>query len=372
VVDGSAASDLSAAQGFAQATSSGQRAAPTETTSHDLAPLDPLPSDPAPLDLGDWVPDGRILELSGAPAGLGAEARTAGARTTGAVSLVVHAQRRGEPVAWVERAAVGALYPPDLADAGVDLDRLVVVRVPDQPRGAAPSTGKTTRRDGRTPRGRLGGTTSALRAAELLLRSGAFGLVVVDLVDASAAGATGAVCHGTRGGMGGPGHPVRRTTGNRRNGGGERLGGTRDRDVWLGRLAALARRHGSRLALLTGTGPQDPSLGALVATRLGPRRAGVGPGLHRVEVDVLKDKAGRRVTHGPPRGELRRSPWGAVGPSAGAPRASDTAVDVDLSGPRRLAQTDHRTGARPADGDDHDHRVPPSTRARPAGSEGAA
>src|SRR5438445_10836474 len=88
---------------------------------------------------------GRLVELS---------ARGATATLTAAAELVVEAQTQGEPVAWLALAA-GTFYPPDVADTGVDLAALVVVRASD--------------------------ATSAARAAERLLRSGAFGLVVLDL-----------------------------------------------------------------------------------------------------------------------------------------------------------------------------------------------
>ena len=90
---------------------------------------------------------GRLIELS---------ARGASATLTAAVELVGEAQGQGEPVAWLT-LATGSFYPPDVADSGIDLAALVVVRAPD--------------------------ATAIARAAERLLRSGAFGLVVLDLGD---------------------------------------------------------------------------------------------------------------------------------------------------------------------------------------------
>src|SRR5712672_268927 len=87
---------------------------------------------------------GRLVELS---------ARGATATLTTSIELVREAQYAAEPVAWVTLSN-GSFYPPDVADSGVDLAALVVVRVVD--------------------------TTTAARAAERLLRSGAFGLVVLD------------------------------------------------------------------------------------------------------------------------------------------------------------------------------------------------
>jgi recombination protein RecA len=90
---------------------------------------------------------GRLIELS---------ARGASATLTAAVELVGEAQGQGEPVAWLTLTS-GSFYPPDVADSGIDLAALVVIRAPD--------------------------ATSIARAAERLLRSGAFGLVVLDLGD---------------------------------------------------------------------------------------------------------------------------------------------------------------------------------------------
>src|SRR5690349_7287530 len=88
---------------------------------------------------------GRLVELSG---------QGAVATLTCAVGLALEAQVQAEPVAWIAIAGT-SFYPPDLADSGVDLAALVVVRAPE--------------------------LLSGVRAAERLLRSGAFGLVVMDL-----------------------------------------------------------------------------------------------------------------------------------------------------------------------------------------------
>ena len=64
---------------------------------------------------------GRLVEIS---------ARGASAALTCAVDLVAEAQGQGEPVAWVT-LATGSFYPPDVADSGIDLAALVVIRVPD-------------------------------------------------------------------------------------------------------------------------------------------------------------------------------------------------------------------------------------------------
>ncbi|HSN27159.1 MAG TPA: recombinase A [Kofleriaceae bacterium] len=88
---------------------------------------------------------GRLVELS---------ARGAAATLTAAIEVVSEAQTQGEPVAWLTLTQ-SSFYPPDAAENGIDLAALVVVRAPD--------------------------ATALARAAERLLRSGAFGLVVLDL-----------------------------------------------------------------------------------------------------------------------------------------------------------------------------------------------
>src|SRR5512134_1003926 len=89
---------------------------------------------------------GRLVELS---------AIGAVATLTCAVGLVLEAQQQGEPVAWIAITGT-SFYPPDLADSGVDLAALIVVRAPE--------------------------LLAGVRATERLVRSGAFGLAVVDLV----------------------------------------------------------------------------------------------------------------------------------------------------------------------------------------------
>ncbi|HEY4055560.1 MAG TPA: hypothetical protein VGM39_03090 [Kofleriaceae bacterium] len=92
---------------------------------------------------------GRLIEVSGA---------NGTAALTSVIDLVHEAQTQGEPVAWIVPTAVdergGMFYPPDAADCGIDLAALVIVRT------ANPA--------------------AAGRAAERLMRSGAFGLVVID------------------------------------------------------------------------------------------------------------------------------------------------------------------------------------------------
>ena len=88
---------------------------------------------------------GRLVEISGSGA-------TAALTLT--FGLIREAQERGEPVGWAT-SMESIFYPPDVAKLGIDLRALVVVRVPK--------------------------LENIARAGEKLLRSGAFGVVVLDL-----------------------------------------------------------------------------------------------------------------------------------------------------------------------------------------------
>ena len=87
---------------------------------------------------------GRLCELSSI---------SGAALLTSAFRLVLDAQLEGEPAAWIA-AGPGTFFAPDAAENGVDLDALVVIRVPDaQSAGArggpAPEVGGfRTDRDG--------------------------------------------------------------------------------------------------------------------------------------------------------------------------------------------------------------------------------
>ncbi|MDQ3367448.1 MAG: recombinase A [Myxococcota bacterium] len=140
---------------------------------------------------------GRLVELS---------ARGATATLTAATELVLEAQTAGEPVVWI-MLANGTFYPPDVAESGVDLAALVIVRALD--------------------------ATGAARAAERLLRSGAFGLVVMDLAGL--------------------------------------LPGVRDTHnitmAHQGRLVTLAQAHDAAVVCITDKPEDTASLGSLVSLR---------------------------------------------------------------------------------------------------------
>ena len=175
---------------------------------------------------------GRLVELTGAGGA---------ASLTMAASLVLDAQRRKETVAWVT-SRESAFFPPDLAAGGVDLEALAVVRLPD-PQCVA-------------------------RAAERLLRSGGFGLVVLDL--------------GAGRGTGDVTMPLQ------------------------ARLVGLAEKHAAAVLCLTRKPAQAPSLSSLVSLRAESRRRRTAEGAFLCEVVALKDKrrapgwTHAEVRHGPP------------------------------------------------------------------------
>lgn len=183
---------------------------------------------------------GRLVELS---------ARGASATLTTSIELVLEAQLAGEPAAWIMLDA-GSFYPPDVANSGVDLAALVVIRVHD--------------------------ATGAARAAERTLRSGAFGLVVLDLSVATDTTAASSA----------------------------RL------DISMahqGRLVSLAQAHDAAVVVLTEKPADAASLGSLVslhAEALRERAGGPAAGFE-LTVRALKDKrrgpgwAKKTKAHGP-------------------------------------------------------------------------
>jgi recombination protein RecA len=172
------------------------------------------------VDVPTWTLDdlaGRVVELSGAGAA---------AWLTLTFPLVVEAQTRGEPVAWVTTRQ-STFFPPDAAENGVDLAALPVVFVPDAP--------------------------AAARAAERLVRSGAFALVVLDLVE----------------------------------------GRAELPPALQSRLAGLAQRHEAAVLCLTEKTGRQPSLGPLVSLRCTARREEPRDERFVCRVEVLKDKSSR-------------------------------------------------------------------------------
>lgn len=221
----------------------------------------------AGVELGRLAEPGRLVEISGVGAS---------ARHTTAVALVRQAQLEGETTAWVQPAG-GPLYPPDLAESGVDLGALVVVHVPED-------------------RGQVG----LARAAELLLRSGAFGLCVVDLSvpeicpegQVTFGPAAAIVCPEGQALSDMSSRPARPP----------RLKG----GAWQARLAALARMHHSRVVVLTRSAGGRGSLGPMVGLRVDPRRERRAPGVFAVRPEIVKHKGAPLQAAA----TLRRGPWG--------------------------------------------------------------
>jgi recombination protein RecA len=187
-------------------------------------------------DTRDCAPQPTLSQLSGRLVEL--TACGASAVLTCAFDLVYEAQSRGEPAAWVDGRRSGTFYPPDAQRRGVDLSALPVVRL-GRGRGARVRRGR---------RGDVGG--DAARAAERLLRSGAFALVVVDLE-----------------------------------------AGAKMPRALAGRLLGLAERHGALVLFVTHRPIDHPSIGPLISVRLQARLvAGRAPGTRRVEVRAVRDK----------------------------------------------------------------------------------
>lgn len=156
---------------------------------------------------------GRFTELSG----LGGSACL-----TLATSMVLDAQRQAETSAWIS-SKESSFFPLDVAGAGVDLESLAVVRVPD--------------------------ASAVARAADKLARSGAFGLLVLDL------GATPRVTAALQ-----------------------------------ARLRSLARKHDTAILCLTEKSGKASSLGSLVSLRGEARIRRLSEDRFACELRVLKDK----------------------------------------------------------------------------------
>ncbi len=212
---------------------------------------------------------GRLVELSGAGSS---------AALTFAVALVLDAQRRGETCAWVASRA-SSFHPPDVAENGVDLDALPVVRVPEA--GDVP------------------------RAAERLVRSGAFDLVVLDL--ATRAGPAGREEERHR-----PDEFGGRTSSCRAQIPRRRETGRPDvAPPLLARLLALAERHAAAVVFLTGKTAESPSLSPLVSLRAEARRGRTqGEGEDEGVVCELVALRDRRRPAGWRHTEVRRGPDG--------------------------------------------------------------
>ncbi|MBM4263582.1 MAG: recombinase A [Deltaproteobacteria bacterium] len=155
---------------------------------------------------------GRLVEISGS---------TGSASLTMSFGLVREAQLNGEPVGWVT-STESSFYPPDAARSGADLAALVVVRLPKR--------------------------ENIPRAGEKLLRSGGFGLIVLDL-------------------------------------------GAADIPMPLqARLTGLAMHHHAALVCLTTKASKAFSLGSLVSLRVHAEKKRISGNRFGCALRVLKDK----------------------------------------------------------------------------------
>jgi recombination protein RecA len=190
---------------------------------------------------------GRLVEISG---------HRAAANLTVAFGLVREAQATDDPVAWVTLRQ-STFFPPDVADSGVDLGRLAVVRV------EAP--------------------LAAFKATVELTRSGGFGLVVLDL---------------------GP-EAIQEKAERERT-----APRPRGRRSWknlsvpfVTKLVGLAQKTQTAVVVLTEKTRETSSLSSLVSLRAEARRDPDRP--CEVSIDVIKDKrrgpgrSYREVFHAP-------------------------------------------------------------------------
>jgi hypothetical protein len=114
------------------------------------------------------IPRGRISEITG---------RAGSGKTSIAASFAAFATRRGEVVAWLD--AAGAFDPESMAAAGIELRRLLWASMATTSRIArALSHNRFTVE----PHARR--QPAIVKAAELVLEAGGFGLVVVDFGEA--------------------------------------------------------------------------------------------------------------------------------------------------------------------------------------------
>ena len=170
--------------------------------------------------------NGVLTELVGGPRS---------ANVSVASRLILQTQTAGEQVAWVATHR-DVFFPPDMAAAGVDLAALPVVWAADGPAEEPVATGR--RHAGR-----------AVRAAEQLLRSGAFGLIIIDLAKDLTFRAAG-----------------------------------------QGRLLRLAEHNDAQVLIIRRKREDGAYSGSLVAVRVESSREQIGPGRFRCTITNTKDK----------------------------------------------------------------------------------
>ena len=182
----------------------------------------------------------RLVELSG---------NGKGAILSLALELVAGAQAQHEPCAWVTHRQQ-LFYPPDAAVNGVDLDALVILQLPD--------------------------LKAIRRATDHLTRSGAFGLIVVDLASGIATHPAPVASRPA------PMAPLHASV-------------SQLPLAIQSRWRALAQRHGTAIVLLTHKDPEAVSLGSLICLRGQTTRKRHASRRYICELKALKDK---RRAHG--------------------------------------------------------------------------
>lgn len=157
---------------------------------------------------------GRYVEITGS------------ATLTIAAGLVADAQRRAVLAGWIGHKG-SLFYPPDFAASGIDLGALPVITVSDTKGGA--------------------------RAADTLMRSGGFGLIVLDRIP-------------------GPELPLGMQS----------------------QLSGLAKRHRTALVRLMPAQEEIPAGGSFASLRGDSKKRRCGPDRFTCELRIVKDKR-----HGP-------------------------------------------------------------------------
>ena len=157
---------------------------------------------------------GRLTELSG-----GASASS----LVPVCTIIREAQLLREPVAWISQSKT-IFFPPDMVDNGIDVEALPVIRTPH--------------------------LKDAIRVADHLLRSSAFGLIILDL------DATAGIDQGI-----------------------------------LGRLIKLSKKHNTAIICLTTPQMRNiHSLGSMVSLRGETSLKRIASNVFYSEVDITKDK----------------------------------------------------------------------------------
>lgn len=187
--------------------------AQTTTTllTHEL-PFRPAPAQPRPQWDLNYL-QGRLVELSG---------NGNSAALTVASRLIFEAQEGDEPVAWVTNQD-SIFFPPDFAGGGVDLSALPIVQTVS--------------------------TEQCMKAADILLQSGSFGLLIIDI----------GKCAGIRLAV-------------------------------QTRLAGQARHHDTAVVLITYKAASAETLGSLVSLRVETQRKRVDFNQYHCTIKALKDK----------------------------------------------------------------------------------